>query len=64
MTGRYHYKVHPMLTANWAIPLNSLISFEGFANLIAAKGKDEVGNDTGVETNIDMGHPPESACST
>ncbi|WP_227869631.1 outer envelope protein [Undibacterium parvum] len=54
VTGRYHYKVHPMLTADWGIPLNTMLSFEGYANLIAAKGVDEVGNETGVETNIDM----------
>ncbi len=54
VSSRYHFKVHPMLTADWAIPVSSLVSFEGFANLIAAKGKDEVGNDTGAETNIDM----------
>ena len=54
LTGRYHYKVHPMLTADWGIPLTSLVSFEGFVNIIATKGKDEVGNDTGAETNLDM----------
>jgi nucleoside-specific outer membrane channel protein Tsx len=52
--GRYTYDVHPMLAANWGIPISSLWSFEGYANLIASKGKDEVGNDTGTETNIDM----------
>lgn len=54
VTGRYTYKLHPMLTADWGIPVSPLVSFEGYANLIAKKGKDEVGNETGVETNIDM----------
>ncbi|MET3130947.1 nucleoside-specific outer membrane channel protein Tsx [Oxalobacteraceae bacterium GrIS 1.11] len=54
VSGRYTYKLHPMLTAAWGIPVTSLLSFEGYANFIAAKGKDEVGNDTGAETNIDM----------
>ena len=52
--SRYSYKVHPMLTANWGIPIAGVASFEGYANFIASKGKDEVGSDTGAETNIDM----------
>jgi nucleoside-specific outer membrane channel protein Tsx len=51
---RYTYKTHPMLNITWGIPLNAQISFEGYGNFIANKGKDEVGNQTGVETNIDM----------
>lgn len=54
LTGRYTYKIHPMLTAAWGIPVADRIKFEGFANLIAPKGRDEVGNQTGTETNIDM----------
>jgi nucleoside-specific outer membrane channel protein Tsx len=54
VAGRYHYKVHPMLSADWGIPLSASVSFEGYANFIASKGLDEVGNETGVETNIDM----------
>jgi len=55
-TPRYSYKTHPMLTAAWGIPLgkDSPFSFEGFANFIASKGKDEFGGDTAAETNIDM----------
>ncbi|HZE92281.1 MAG TPA: outer envelope protein [Rhizobacter sp.] len=54
-TPRYHYKTHPMLTAAWGIPLFGLpLSFEGFMNYIAAKGKDEFGGGTMPETNIDM----------
>ena len=52
---RYYYSPHPMLEAVWAIPLGSLpISFEGYADFIAAKGKDETGHNTAPETNIDM----------
>jgi hypothetical protein len=55
VTGRYTYKTHPALALDWGIPIGSLpLSFEGFALFIASKGKDEVGTDTGKETNIDM----------
>ncbi|MCC6070260.1 outer envelope protein [Massilia sp. GCM10020059] len=54
VNGRYTYDVHPMFNAAWGIPLSERVSFEGYLNWIASKGKDEVGNDTGVETNIDM----------
>lgn len=54
-TPRYSYKTHPMLTAAWAIPIGGLpLSFEGFANWIAAKGTNEFGGGTKPETNIDM----------
>ena len=55
-TPRYRYDTHAMLSAAWAIPLaaDSKFSFEGFANFIAKKGKDEFGGDTAAETNIDM----------
>jgi nucleoside-specific outer membrane channel protein Tsx len=46
-----------MLSAAWAIPFNVAsvpLSFEGFANYIAAKGKNESGGNTAAETNIDM----------
>lgn len=55
-TPRYSYDPHPMLTAAWGIPFSLgpvALSFEGFANFIAAKGKDEFGNGTKPETNID-----------
>ena len=54
---RYSYDPHPMLTAAWAIPFSVgsvPLSFEGYANYIAAKGKNEFGGDTAAETNIDM----------
>jgi hypothetical protein len=53
---RYTYKTHPMLNLAWGIPLgkDSGFSFEGYANFIASKGKDEFGGDTAAETNIDM----------
>ena len=56
-TPRYSYDVHPMLGLAWGIPFNVgtlPLSFEGFANFIAAKGKNEFGGDTAAETNIDM----------
>ena len=53
--SRYSYDPHPMLTMAWGIPLGSLpVSFEGFANFIAAKGTNEFGNSSKRETNIDM----------
>jgi hypothetical protein len=52
--SRYTYKTHPMLNLAWGIPIGEKLGFEGYANFIASKGKDEVGNDTGPETNIDM----------
>jgi nucleoside-specific outer membrane channel protein Tsx len=55
-TPRYTYKTHAMVNLAWGIPFNIGIplSFEGFANVIDSKGKNEFGFDTGVETNIDM----------
>jgi hypothetical protein len=54
---RYNYEPHPMLTAAWGIPFSVgsvPLSFEGFANFIASKGKNEFGGNTAAETNIDM----------
>lgn len=54
---RHHYDAHPMLSASWAIPFSVAsvpLSFEGFANFISSKGKNEFGGDTAAETNIDM----------
>lgn len=55
-TPRYDYDVHPMLNAVWGIPFSAGIplSFEGYANFIGSKGKDEFGGQTARETNIDM----------
>lgn len=52
--GRHDFDVHPMFNAVWGIPVGERLSFEGYLNWIGSKGKDEVGNDTGVETNVDM----------
>jgi hypothetical protein len=53
--ARYTYKTHPMLALDWGIPLGSMpLSFEGFANFIASKGKNEFGGDTDPETLIDL----------
>ena len=52
---RYYYDTHPMIETVWGIPLGTLpLSFEGYANFIAAKGKDEIGHQTAPETEIDM----------
>lgn len=51
---RYTYKLHPMLALSWGIPVAQNLSFEGYADFIASKGKDEFGNQTAAETNIDM----------
>lgn len=54
VTSRYHYKAHPMLNAAWGIPIGSTgLSFEGYANYIAAKGTNEFGGSTSPELNID-----------
>lgn len=55
-TGRYSYKAHPMIGLNWGIPFDAGVplSFEGYANFIAPKGKNEFGGDTAAETLIDM----------
>lgn len=53
-TPRYNYDPHPMLAAGWGIPIGETgLSFEGYLNYIASKGKDEFGGDTKPETNID-----------
>jgi hypothetical protein len=54
VNGRYTYDTHAMLSVTWAIPVAERLSFEGYGNYIGAKGRDEVGQDTGPETNIDM----------
>jgi nucleoside-specific outer membrane channel protein Tsx len=56
-TSRYTYKTHAMLTAAWGIPfsIGSVpLSFEGYANYIGTKGRNEFGGPTAVETNVDM----------
>lgn len=52
---RYTYDTHPMINAVWSIPVGTWpVSFDGFANFIAPKGRDETGNNTVSETNVDM----------
>ena len=55
-TPRYTYKTHAMLTAAWGIPftLGVPLSFEGYANYIGTKGRNEFGGPTAVEINVDM----------
>jgi nucleoside-specific outer membrane channel protein Tsx len=53
--ARYTYDSHAMLSASWGIPLGKTgLSFEGYANFIETKGKNEFGADTAAETNVDM----------
>jgi hypothetical protein len=54
VTDRYSYETHPMFSASWGIPVADGWSFEGYLNFIAQKGRDETGNATGAETNLDM----------
>ncbi len=54
---RYTYDTHPMLNLAWGIPFSVgsvPLTFQGFANFIAAKGKNEFGGGTAPETNIDL----------
>jgi hypothetical protein len=52
-TGRYHYKNHADLSLAWGVPTGvTNLGFEGWADYIAAKGKDEGGGDTKPETHI------------
>lgn len=54
VNGRYTYDTHAALSVTWGIPVAEKVSFEGYGMFIGAKGRDEVGNGTGAETNIDM----------
>jgi nucleoside-specific outer membrane channel protein Tsx len=55
-TPRYTYDTHAMLSASWGIPFSIGIplAFEGFANYIGTKGRNEFGGPTAVEINVDM----------
>jgi len=51
---RYHYKNHAAFEADWGIGIMDLpLSFNGYAQWITAKGKDEFGAQTSPETHID-----------
>lgn len=52
---RYTYKTRPGIEIAWGIPIGSYpLSFEGYTDIRAPKGRDEVGNETTTETLIDM----------
>lgn len=56
VASRYTYDGHAMLTAAWGIPIPIAgipLSYEGFFNFIATKGKNEFGGATAAETNFD-----------
>ena len=51
---RYHYKNHAAFEADWGIGIGDLpLSFNGYAQFITAKGKDEFGTQTAPESHID-----------
>ena len=51
---RYHYKNHAAFEADWGIGILDLpLSFNGYAQFITAKGKDEFGGQTAPESHID-----------
>ncbi|MEI7456373.1 MAG: hypothetical protein WCK93_06570 [Nitrosomonadales bacterium] len=55
IANRYTYATHTMLNAVWNFPFNAgsvPANFEGYANFIAAKGKNEFGGNTAAETNL------------
>ncbi len=45
---------HAMLSASWDIPVSRRWSFEGLANIIGLRGRDEAGYDGGAEANVDL----------
>jgi hypothetical protein len=53
IVSRYSYKPHTMINLVWGVPMGAGWSFEGYANFIASKGKNEFGGNTAAETNID-----------
>lgn len=51
---RYHYKNHAAFEADWGIGIGSLpLTFNGYAQFITAKGRDEFGGQTAPESHID-----------
>ena len=52
-TQRYHYKTHTDLSFSWGIPtgINNL-GFEGYADIIASKGKNEYGGSSSQEMHF------------
>ena len=51
---RYSYDTHALLNASWGIPLGkSGFAFEGYANWLGQKGKNEFGGATAPEFNFD-----------
>jgi hypothetical protein len=54
-TPRYSYDPHPMLNLAWRMPVaHTPLAFSGYANFIAAKGRNEFGKPTKPETNVDL----------
>lgn len=54
VTSRYTYDTHPALDIVWGIPIgDSPFNFQGYFDIIGAKGKDEFGGDTKTEIHFD-----------
>jgi hypothetical protein len=54
INGRYSYDPHPELDIVWGIPIGSWpLSFQGYFDIIAAKGTDEFGGDSKTEIHFD-----------
>jgi nucleoside-specific outer membrane channel protein Tsx len=54
LSSRYDYKAHPELDFAWGIGIGDLpLNFQGYADWIAAKGTNEFGGPTSVETHFD-----------
>ena len=53
VANRYTYDTHADLSFAWGVPTGiSNLNFEGYADLIAAKGKNEFGGKTAAETHF------------
>lgn len=50
---RYVYNLHPAIAITWGVPIGALVSFNGFLQVIAPKGHNELGQATGMETHFD-----------
>ncbi len=53
VASRYTYDGHAMLGASWGIPFAAGWTFDGYANWIGAKGRNEFGGPTAPEFNFD-----------
>ena len=54
LEARHSQELYPMFSASWDIPVSRRWSFEGYANLISFRGRDEPGFDGGPEASVDV----------